>query len=621
MKKLNNIECILERVYIETPVDTDGDGKLDLVAAYITRPVSTLQGEKVPAVYVANPYMMLCNEDDYVPHNVDLEVKIYPEQNIKESDIRYDFRKEPVYKAEFPRETKGYAETSILDEKVEFDCISELYAYLNQKGYASVFCAGLGTKGSEGYTLTGSREEIMAFKAVIDWLNGRCRAFTDKENNIEIKADWCTGNVAMSAKSYLGTMCIGVAATGVEGLKTIIPEAGIANWYDYYRCNGLNLPALGWQGDDLDILAKYCFSRKLDAEDYAGVAEGYDAAHKKLLEGEDRDSANYNLFWDERNYLNQIGNYKGSVFIIHGINDWNVKTNQCCPLFAELEKHGIERKMLLHQGEHVYVYDLEGAPTLELIEQWLAYYLKGEDNGVERQPKVLVESNLDQSKWMTSETWPPEGWKYVDFPVEKGNEEAVFVDNLSKTVYSREKDNLKEWLDELVLSDDDAYKNRLKFVCSPFDAFEATDKQELRIAGTVKVGFDAAIDKDTAILSAMLVDLGEDCRITAEEVKVDEVIGTYKFALESEPSQYKVISRGWLNAQNRSSLWSKEKIKQGEFYHYEFDMVPTDHSVKAGHKLALIIYGIDAEATQRPDTVTTVKVKENSIFAKVPVVL
>ena len=50
-------------------------------------------------------------------------------------------------------------------------------------------------------------------------------------------------------------------------------------------------------------------------------------------------------------------------------------------------------------------------------------------------------------------------------------------------------------------------------------------------------------------------------------------------------------------------------------------MVPTDHSVRAGHKLGLIIYGIDAEATQRPDTVTMVKVKENSIFAKVPVVL
>ena len=48
----------------------------------------------------------------------------------------------------------------------------------------------------------------------------------------------------MSGKSYLGTMCIGVAETGVEGLKTIIPEAAISNWYEYYRYNGLNCAAI-----------------------------------------------------------------------------------------------------------------------------------------------------------------------------------------------------------------------------------------------------------------------------------------------------------------------------------------------------------------------------------------
>ena len=206
MKIENKVKCIFERVYIETPVDTDGDGKADLIAAYIRRPENTMQGEKVPAVLVANPYLMTCNEDWYVPHDVDREVKVYPQQNIKESDIRFDFSQESACKPEEVRKTRGFAETAVIDEDVEFECISPLYAYLNQKGYASVFCGGLGTRGSEGYTLSGSREEVLAFKSVIDWLNGRCRAFTDKTSNIEIRADWCTGNVAMSAKSYLGTM-------------------------------------------------------------------------------------------------------------------------------------------------------------------------------------------------------------------------------------------------------------------------------------------------------------------------------------------------------------------------------------------------------------------------------
>lgn len=622
MEQTNKKDFIFECVYIETPVDTDRDGKLDLIAAYIRRPKDTLADKKVPAILVANPYLMTCNEDWYIPHNVNQKVSVYPRQNIREEDIRFDFTKEIHYEPTYLRQTKGYAKTAIVPEDVEFECISELYEHLNQLGYASVFCGGLGTRGSEGFTLSGSREEIMAFCAVIDWLCGRCRAFTNKTDNIEIKADWCTGSVAMSAKSYLGTMCIGVAATGIEGLKTIIPEAGICNWYDYYRCGGLNLPALGWQGDDLDILARYCFSRAKDEADYAIVKEGYEAALEELVAKEDRDSANYNRFWDERNYLNQIENFKASVFIIHGLNDWNVKTNQCIPLFQALERQGVERKMLLHQGEHVYIYGLEHSGSLEMIERWLDHYLRGADNGIEDEAKVLVESNLDQASWMTSDTWPPAGWQYVDFPVTaplahgSARQTAVIVDDLNATVYDWEKDNQSEWLNELVLCESPSYQNRLKLVWHP--DFKS---DSLRIAGTVTVSFDASIDRETAILSVMLVDLGEQRRITAEQVPAEDApAGAFRFGLEEEPSAFKVISRGWLNAQNRSCLYSKERIEPGRFYHYQIEMVPTDHTLPRGHQLGFLLYGIDAQQTQRPDTVTQITVDLDSLKIQVPIV-
>ena len=50
------------------------------------------------------------------------------------------------------------------------DVYKRQYEYFNERGYATVLCGGLGTRDSEGFTLTGSREEILAFKAVIDWL-------------------------------------------------------------------------------------------------------------------------------------------------------------------------------------------------------------------------------------------------------------------------------------------------------------------------------------------------------------------------------------------------------------------------------------------------------------------
>ena len=45
-----------------------------------------------------------------------------------------------------------------------------------------------------------------------------------------------------------------------------------------------------------------------------------------------------------------------------------------------------------------------------------------------------------------------------------------------------------------------------------------------------------------------------------------------------------------------------------------------DHVLDEGHELALILYGIDAQATQRPDTVTTITVDQASIHAMVPIV-
>ena len=43
----------------------------------------------------------------------------------------------------------------------------------------------------------------------------------------------------MVGKSYDGTLANGVAATGVAGLKTIVPISAISDWYGYSRLNGI----------------------------------------------------------------------------------------------------------------------------------------------------------------------------------------------------------------------------------------------------------------------------------------------------------------------------------------------------------------------------------------------
>lgn len=612
-------ECIFEKVYVETPVDTDGDGKLDLIAVYIRRPKETLEGYQVPAIYVANPYMMTCNEDWYVPYDVDKNIEVFPTENIEKNQISYRDEPNLTSKKIHRRETKGFAETS-LTEEIPLDCITDWYSYFNSRGYASVFCGGLGTRGSEGLTKTGSKEEILAFKAVIDWLNGRCRAFTNKTDLIEIKADWCTGNVAMSGKSYLGTLCIGVATTGVEGLKTIIPEAAISNWYAYDRYNGLNVPPLGWQGDDITLLAKYCCSRAMDEEDYATVKDYYEETLEAMEIGQDRASGNYNRFWDERNYLNHVSQIKASVFIVHGLNDWNVKMNQCIPFWNELVTRKIPRRMMLHQGAHIYIHNLEGSGFNELLHSWIDHWLYGIENGTEKiESQVLVQSNLNQDNWHQSLDWSPRGTQFISFPIQ-GEEKKTWVDDLSLTHFNRKENNYQVWRDEITLENASLFS--LKYIWEP--------EEELRVSGTVKVSFQAAIDQPTAILSAMLVDYGKDYRLLEKQevAKKDGIVwgkntpiaDELRFAKEKEPSLYRIITRGWMNAQNKTCDWSKETIEAGNYYSFTFDMVPMDYTLKQGHKLGLILYGTDPEATERPFLATTITVDEKSIDVKIPCV-
>ena len=108
--------------------------------------------------------------------------------------------------------------------------------YYVPRGYAVILGESIGTGKSDGCPTTGDEQEILGTKSVIDWVNGRAKAYT--ENGEEVKADWSTGDVGMTGVSYNGTLPNAVATTGVEGLKTIIPIAAISSWYDYYRANG-----------------------------------------------------------------------------------------------------------------------------------------------------------------------------------------------------------------------------------------------------------------------------------------------------------------------------------------------------------------------------------------------
>lgn len=616
-------ECLFEKVFVEVPLDTDMDGKRDLIAVYIRRPKETLSGMKVPTIYVANPYMMTCVDEWYenMP-DVDKDIEKIEEQNIKAEDILYHSRVRIV-----PPERKSTGITQTAETKeIPLDCITDWYNYFNSRGFASVYSAGLGTKGSEGMNCCGSEEEKIWVIAVIDWLCGRRKAYTNRTDNIEIKADWCNGNVAMSGKSYLGTLSIAAASTGVEGLKTIIPEAAISSWYNYYHSNGLNAAPVGWQGDDADLLTGYCRSRDLsEAENLLQIGEDI---IKYMRKGMARDNGNYNRFWDERNYLKDIKNMKASAFIVHGINDWNVKTLHCHLLWKEMEKYGLKKKMILHQGDHIYIHNLKNINFNDIMNKWLTYWLYGiENNVMEDVPEVLVQSNLDTAIWNTEYG----GEKKVFYTNKKElsdrknfEERTVHLkDDVDSTRFIRKEKNFKEWQEDMILEFEKDKPYRLVYISKPV-------VEDMRISGTVSIEFEASSDQPSGILSAMLIDCGEEQRFLVEQYETREKVivlgknaGTMQekeFLKEKELSKYRIISRGSINIQNRENNYCKKECVTGKKYKYRWDMIPIDYVVKKGHKLELVLVGSDVEITHRPLKITNYEISEETIVLEVPII-
>ena len=186
-------DAIRETVYVIAP-DDDGDGAPDRVATDIPSETAAA-GIKVPVVMDASPYYLSLGRGN------ESEFKTYAEDGTP--------RKFPLF----------------------YD------NYFVPRGYAFVAEDMAGTARSTGCVDQGGVSDVGSVEAVVKWLNGNALA-VDAAGD-PVLADWTNGKTGMIGKSYDGTLANAVAATGVEGLETIVPISAISSWYDYDRSQGL----------------------------------------------------------------------------------------------------------------------------------------------------------------------------------------------------------------------------------------------------------------------------------------------------------------------------------------------------------------------------------------------
>jgi predicted acyl esterase len=299
-------------------------------------------------------------------------------------------------------------------------------------GYAVAQVSVTGTGKSSGcMDLMGPIEQA-GIKAAVEWLASQ---------------PWSNGNVGLIGRSYDGSTVWEAAMQGLDPVKTVVPISGLFGQYELMWRNGsaeLRGPGLLW--------AIYYVFATTPAEGMGPqepVSNGYLVPSPQYAPRHARNLAEHavcpdaqsggaqavltylngaavapqaNKYWEERYFRERVlANYKGSVYFIHGLQDWNVDPHMAFPFYQELQAKGIEAKGLFGQwgnhypdrpGEHGglragYGGEAKHASVRwdwaqDLLE-WFDYYLKATG----AKPALHVEIQDNQGAWRIEDTYPP----------------------------------------------------------------------------------------------------------------------------------------------------------------------------------------------------------------------
>ena len=576
-------DVIREVVYVESRVDTDKDGLPDLVKVSVIRP--RYEG-KIPAVMTASPYHQGTNDkaSDKALYKMEGEIEVKPPHTIELEKPKLNLV-EPLGQAELVSEAE--------EKLTHINSSYTLNDYFLPRGFANLYVSGVGTKDSQGLMTNGDYQQIEAHKNVIDWLNGRCRAFTDHTRKRQVKADWSNGKVATTGISYLGTMSNGLATTGVDGLEVIIAEAGISSWYNYYRENGLVTSPGGYPGEDFDSLAELTYSRNLLAGDYIRANEAHQADLEKVKEQLDRKTGDYNQFWHDRNYLLNAHKVKAEVVFTHGSQDWNVKPLHVYQMFHALPDN-IRKHLFFHHGAHVYMNNWQSIDFRESMNALLSKKLLGLDSGY-KLPTVIWQDNTAPQTWQILDNFGKED-KLHTFSL--GTEEKVIQNQYDQKDFERYGKTYQTFNTEL-------YQGKTNQI-----TIDLPVSQDIHLNGRVKLKLRVKSSTNKGLLSAQLLELGQKKYLQPYPAVLSARTidnGRYHMLenlceLPFTPSAQRVITKGYLNLQNRNDFLLVEDITTDEWMDVQLELQPTIYKLKEGDTLRLVLYTTDFEITIRDNT-------------------
>jgi X-Pro dipeptidyl-peptidase len=357
-------------------------------------------------------------------------------------------------------------------------------------GYAAAFISVRGTGNSGGcHNLLGPREQADISQA-ITYLGTR---------------GWSNGRVGMYGLSYDAATIWSAAATGNPHLETLLPASGLPDLYDL-TFGGGTYDFRWW----LFVPGYYHLYGTIESNPAAGHApdrwfEGFgrcpdlDAAYQATAESfatAERDSRGY---WAERNHKPGVERgFRGSILLIQGLQDWNVRPAISIPWAPGLQRHGVEVKQLLGQWAHAMP-DWEHAHMrrdfADLALRWFERHLKGRQD-VDTGPAVEVQDTT--GRWRGEDEWPPPNTKTYALGDDTSSEALLAPDSRSRHFFISEVAPLQTTDDWLPVP------GAIEELCATCAAFSWDAGDGMRVSGMPEVRVQATPTGSTGHVAAVL---------------------------------------------------------------------------------------------------------------------
>ena len=276
-------------------------------------------------------------------------------------------------------------------------------------GYALAQASTFGTGQSTHCQDVKGLGEQTGIQGVVDWLG---------------EQEWSNGNVGLMGKSYAGTTNWEAAQQPSPYLKTIVPISGSIGVQEMFYRNGSSesramLYDALYEGATTDATTD---DMRMCTDDVIGPLNPF-----STWAGAEVGGAEWNDYWDERRHLPDVlANYQGSVYLVWGMQDWNVDPYHAFPTYQLMRDAGINARAIAGQWAHNYPdqpdrhsemgsgYGAEAYPNMSRMDWavelygWFDYYLKG----IGEEPEPMVQIQTHNGKWHVEETWPPEDMEW-----------------------------------------------------------------------------------------------------------------------------------------------------------------------------------------------------------------